>query len=108
MVQNEDGSVVDRQPGEGSIEDVGVGRSVVEGSVGRSRFAFVLGVEQPDLANPRSTSPAELLSTGVQADPGEPGIEGFGVAQRIAMAPRRDERLLGCVGGVGLIAENRE
>jgi threonine dehydratase len=108
VVHHQDGSIVERKPGEGPIEDVGVGRPVVEGSAGGCLLAPVLGVEEADLANLRSTAPAELPPAGVQVDPAEPGVECVRVAERLAVAPGRYERLLHGVGCVGGVSKDRE
>jgi hypothetical protein len=107
-MQDEDRSIVDRQPGESPVECVGVSRSVVQTSFGRRRFSVVEGIEQPDLADTRSTSPAELSPAGVQVDPSEPGVEEVRVAQVRVMAPGRDEGLVRGVGGVGGIPQDGE
>jgi len=108
MPPHEQGAFVDRQTGEGSIEAVGVGGSVVDGRVVRGRLTDVVRIEQGNLTNLRSASPSELLPAGIHVDSAEPGIEQVRVAQSAAMAPGRDEGLLRGVGGVRRIAQDGE
>ena len=108
VVEDEHGAIVDRQSGEGSVEDVGRGRSVIERPAGRGRFGAVFGVEQRYLPDAGSAPTAKLRPAGIQIYPAEPGVEEVRVAKRLAVAPRRDECLLRGVGGVGLIAKNCE
>lgn len=108
VVQDEDGSVVDRKSGEGSIECICVSNSVGERRSGRGRLPVVLGAEKSNLADLRSTSTPKLGPTGVQIDASEPGVERFRVAQSVAVAPGRNEGFLRGVGCVGLTTENGE
>jgi len=108
VVEDEHGPVVYRQAGEGSIERVGLGRSIVDGSVVRTRLRAVIRIDEPDLTDPHATAPPELLPAGVQVDAPEPGVEEIRVAQRFPMAPGRDECLLRGIGSVGLGAQDGE
>jgi len=106
-MQDQDGPVVDRQAGEGSIEEVGRGGPVVEGAIGRGSLTAFVRVRQSKLANAPAASTSQLRPAGVQVDPPQPGVEQVRVAQGLAVAPGRHEGLLGRVGSVGLIAKDR-
>jgi len=108
VMQDEDGAIVHRQAGEGSIECVGLGRSIVESPFCGGRLAALIAIEKRDLAEASATSAAKRHAAGVQVDAAEPGVEQVGVSQLGAVAPGRDEGLLGGVGGLRVIAEDGE
>ena len=60
-----------------------------------------------DLADPPPAAGPERHPRGVDGDPLQPRLEPLGLAEARQLAPRGNERLLGGVAGVGLVAENR-
>ena len=60
-----------------------------------------------DLPDPPPAAGTERHSRRVDGDALEPRLELVGFAQARQLAPRGDERLLGGVAGVGLVAEDR-
>jgi predicted ABC-class ATPase len=108
VVEDEDRAIVYREPGEGSIEHVGVGGSVIQRSVGRSRLAVAFWIVEADLTDAGPGSAPQMLPARIEVDPPQPRVEGVGIAQGVAVAPGRDECLLGCVCGVSLVPEDCE
>ena len=70
--------------------------------------AFRAGVGRPDrhLAEP-NPMPARH-QRGVRHDPIEPAVEDRRIAKAGELAPRRHERVLGRIGGVGVVGQDRE
>src|SRR4029079_11206624 len=74
----------------------------VTGRVGRDRHPA-----HGDLADAAPAPGAIRLASGVHGDPLEPGVEALRIADLADLPPRRDERVLGGVAGIGLVAEDR-
>ena len=101
VVQDEDRPLIDIEPGKTPLELVTIGE--IEGSIRFGEF------EEPDGDVQASQRP--VLTRFAIARPHEhlmkPGIEPIGVAQAPDVPPGGDERLLGRILGLTLVAEDQ-
>jgi hypothetical protein len=107
MVEQQDRTLVDGQALEGAIERIRVGRRVAELGVTLGHWPIGgLHAFSRDFAN--AAPPSQALPAGVDRDPAEPGVEAIGIAQTRKLPPGEEERLLGRVLCIGLVAEDGE
>ena len=107
MVEDEDLALFDRQPAQGPVEGqrVGTRRRVHLPIVGRLDDAA--HPAHRDLAHAAPASCAIRLPGGVDRNPLQPGVEPLRLADLADLPPGGDERVLGGVARVGLVAEDR-
>ena len=111
MVENEDHPVLRPHPVEAAPDRVGIDDVVVcrPGAKVRRRFGLERHIARMN-GRDRHLAPAEPLPAGHQRgvgnDPVEPAVERRRIAQARELSPRCQERILGCVGRVGVVGQD--
>jgi len=100
VVENEHGSLLERQPPEGSFELVAIvdGQDVV-------RLTRSVDREETDVGRPPGATPGLGVAL-IGQDPMEPGLEEIGIAKRSQLPPGHDEGRLNGVLGQGGVAQD--
>jgi hypothetical protein len=99
--KDDGGSLIGVEAAEGSLEAVALGDLEMAVIRGSKRSCSIQIVMSPETGAP------ETVTTDVDEDPSEPGIELLGIAEAVMFPPSSDERVVGRILGLLCVAEDQ-